>query len=37
MKLTDKRFWILMIVIANAAVASAQSYFSVEEVSKFEY
>lgn len=37
MKLTDKRFGILMIVIANAAVASAQSYFSVEEVSKFEY
>ena len=37
MKLTDKRFWILVIVIASAAVASAQSYFSVEEISCVEY
>ena len=37
MKLTDKRFWILLIVMANAAVASAQSFFSVEEISKTEY
>lgn len=38
MKLTDRRFWILMIVIASAAVASApQSVFSVEEISYVEY
>lgn len=37
MKLTDKRFWILLIVIASAAVASAQAVFSVEEISKTEY
>lgn len=37
MKLTDKRFWILMIVIASAAVASAQAVFSVEEISYVEY
>lgn len=37
MKLTDKRLLILLIVIANAAVASAQSFFSVEEISKTEY
>lgn len=37
MKLTDKRFWILLIVIANGAVASAQSVFSVEEISETEY
>lgn len=37
MKLTDKRFWILMIVIAKAALTSAQDVFSVEEISKFEY
>lgn len=37
MKLTDRRLLILLIVIANAAVAFAQSFFSVEEISKFEY
>lgn len=37
MKLTDKRFWILLIVIASAAVASAQAVFSVEEISYVEY
>lgn len=37
MKLTDKRFWILVIVIASAAVASAQAVFSVEEISYVEY
>lgn len=37
MKLTDKRLLILLIVMANAAVASAQSFFSVEEISKTEY
>ena len=37
MKLTDKRFWMLVIVIASAAVASAQAVFSVEEISVVEY
>lgn len=37
MKLTDKRFWTLLIVIASAAFASAQAVFSVEEISKTEY
>lgn len=37
MKLTDKRFWMLVIVIASAAVASAQAVFSVEEISYVEY
>ena len=37
MKLNDKRFWILVIVIAGVAVASAQAVFSVEEISKTEY
>ncbi len=37
MKLADKRFWILLIVIASAAVASAQAVFSVEEISYVEY
>lgn len=37
MKQTDKRLLILLIVMANAAVASAQSFFSVEEISKTEY
>lgn len=36
MKLADKRFWILLIVIASAAVTSAQAVFSVEEVSYVE-
>ena len=35
MKLTDKRFWMLVIVVASAAVASAQAVFSVEEISYF--
>ncbi|WP_290396159.1 hypothetical protein [uncultured Duncaniella sp.] len=37
MKLTDKRFWMLLIVIASVAVASAQAVFSVEEISVVEY
>lgn len=37
MRLTDKRFWILLIVMVNVAVAFAQSFFSVEEISKTEY
>lgn len=37
MKLTDKLFWMLVIVIASAAVASAQAVFSVEEISYVEY
>lgn len=37
MKLIDKRFWMLLIVIASAAVASAQTVFSVEEISYVEY
>ncbi len=37
MKLTDKRFWMLVIVIASTAVASAQAVFSVEEISYVEY
>ena len=37
MKLTDKRFWMLVIVVASAAVASAQAVFSVEEISYVEY
>lgn len=37
MKLADKLFWILLIVIASAAVASAQAVFSVEEISYVEY
>ena len=37
MKLTDKRFWMLVIVIASAAVASAQAVFSVVEISYVEY
>lgn len=37
MRMTDKRFWMLVIVIASAAVASAQAVFSVEEISHVEY
>ena len=37
MKLTDKRFWISLIVMANVVIASGQSLFSVEEISKTEY
>ncbi|MBO5024711.1 MAG: hypothetical protein J6K43_07145 [Lachnospiraceae bacterium] len=37
MKLTDRRFWIWLVVMANVAVASAQTVFSVEEVSRTEY
>ncbi len=37
MKMTYKLFWILLIVIASTAVASAQVVFSVEEISKTEY
>lgn len=37
MKLTDKRFWTLLTLIVNAAIASAQAVFSVEEISKSEY
>ena len=37
MKLTDKCFWILLIVAANTVVVSAQSVFSVEEISETEY
>ena len=37
MQLTDKRFWILLIVTASAIVASAQTVFSVEEISYVEY
>ena len=37
MKMTDKRFWVLLIVIARVAVASAQTVFSVDEIGKAEY
>ncbi len=37
MKLTDKRFWILLIVMAYASVAPAQTVFSVEKISETEY
>ncbi|MDE6587599.1 MAG: hypothetical protein K2K40_04615 [Paramuribaculum sp.] len=37
MKLTDKRFWILLIVMVYASVASAQTVFSVEKISETEY
>lgn len=37
MKPTYKRFWMLLIVIASVAVASAQTVFSVEEIGKAEY
>ncbi len=37
MKLTDKRFWMLVIVIASAGVACAQAIFLVEEISYVEY
>lgn len=37
MKLNVKRFWILLIAMASAAVAYAQSVFSVEEIRKTEY
>ena len=37
MKLTDKRFWILLTLMVNATIASAQAFFSVEEISKSEY
>ncbi|MDE6205427.1 MAG: hypothetical protein K2F66_04840 [Duncaniella sp.] len=37
MKLTDKLLLILLFVIASAAVASAQTVFSVEEISSVEY
>ena len=37
MKLIEKRLWILMIVIASAAVASGQVVFSVVEISYVEY
>lgn len=37
MKLSDKRLLILLIVIAKAALTSAQAVFSVEEISKTEY
>ena len=30
-------FWIMLIVIASAAVASAQAVFSVEQISYVEY
>ena len=37
MKLTDKQFWILLIVMVYASVASAQTVFSVEKISETEY
>lgn len=37
MKLTDKRFWILLIVMANVAIASSQTVFSVEKISKDDF
>lgn len=37
MKLGDRRFFILLVVIANAAVASAQAVFPVEEICNVEY
>ena len=37
MKLTDKRFWILLIVLTHTAVVSAQTYFSVEKISETEF
>ena len=37
MNLADKRLWMLLIVIASVAVASAQAVFSVEEISVVEY
>lgn len=33
----NKRFWILLVVMANVAVVSAQSFFSIEEISETEY
>ncbi len=37
MKLTDKRFWILLALLANTLIASAQTIFSVEEITEQEY
>lgn len=37
MKLADKRFRILLVMIANTVVVFAQSVFSVEEISKAAY
>ena len=37
MKLTYKRFWILLIVLTHTAVVSAQTYFSVEKISETEF
>lgn len=37
MKLTDKRFWITLIVMAYVAVAYALAVCSVEEISYVEY
>ena len=37
MRLTDKRFWILLIVMVYASVASAQTVFSVEKICETEY
>lgn len=37
MKLIYKRFWILLIVMARIAVASAQTVFSVEKISQIAY
>lgn len=37
MKLNDKRFWILLIAMTNVVIASAQSVFSVEKISKDDF
>ena len=37
MKQTDKRFWILLIAMTNVVIASAQSVFSVEKISKDDF
>ena len=37
MKLTNKRFWILFVLLANTVIASAQTVFSVEEITEKEF
>lgn len=34
MRLTDKRFWFLFLVMANVVATSAQTCFSVDKISK---
>ena len=37
MRLTDKRFWFLFLVMANVVATSAQTCFSVDKISKDDF